>query len=327
MLSNVTLLCFFASYLCALALEATRLWVKSAVVRWAAIGFASAGFVAHMAYLLTRASAADLPPLLSSTHDWLLVLAFLAVVIYLFVSVLDRNLGFGLFLLPIVVLMVGASRFVNQSTDARLSAVRSWGMLHATMWVLGAAGVIIALVLSVMYLVQHRRLRHKTLLQDGLELPSLERLGRLNWWAIVVSVPLLTLGMATGVGLSLIESPVRNSVRLSEPSIVISLLLWMGMMGLFVWLLVAPRTPGKLVAWRTMWACGFLLVTLIILEIFSQGGIHGVRENGEDVEAVMGHDLSRSESLAALHRERQLARTIRVPQGDSSRLHRGAKDS
>ena len=54
-----------------------------------------------------RARTAELPPLLSSTHDWLLVLAFLAVVVYLFVSVLDRSLGFGLFLLPIVVLMVG----------------------------------------------------------------------------------------------------------------------------------------------------------------------------------------------------------------------------
>ena len=45
MLSNVTLLCFFASYLCALALEMMRLWGKSGVLRWFAIGFAAAGFV------------------------------------------------------------------------------------------------------------------------------------------------------------------------------------------------------------------------------------------------------------------------------------------
>ncbi|MGD9856141.1 MAG: hypothetical protein AB7U20_14450, partial [Planctomycetaceae bacterium] len=143
MLSNVTLLCFFSSYLCALALELTRLWVKSAVVRWTAIGFTAAGFTAHMAYLFSRAGAADLPPLLSSTHDWLLVLAFLAVVMYLFVGVLDRSLGFGLFLLPIVLLLVGASRFVDRSTNPQLSAVRGWGMLHASRWVRGATGVVV----------------------------------------------------------------------------------------------------------------------------------------------------------------------------------------
>jgi len=289
MLSQVTLFCFFASYLCALVLEATRLWVKSSVVRWVAIGFAAAGFVAHMAYLFTRAGAANLPPLLSSTHDWLLVLAFLAVVMYLFVSVLDRSVGFGLFLLPIVVLLVGASRFVDQTTnvlvdqtaDVRLSAVRGWGMLHASMWVLGAAGVVVGLVLSGMYLVQHRRLRRKQLLQNGLELPSLERLGRLNWWAVVISVPLLTLGLVTGVALSFVESPTGRAVSLLEPGIIISALLWMAMMALFVWLLVARRTPGKLVAWRTLWACGFLLLTLIILQVFSQGGVHGVTRTQE----------------------------------------------
>jgi ABC-type uncharacterized transport system permease subunit len=283
MLSNVTLLCFFASYLCALALEITRLRVKGGMLRWFAIGFGAAGFVAHMAYLFARARAADLPPLLSSTHDWLLVLAFLAVVVYLFVSVLDRSLGFGLFLLPIVVLMVGASRFVNRTTSVSLRAERQWEMLHASMWALGAAGVVIAFVLSLMYLVQHHRLRQKKLLQHGLELPSLERLGRFNWWAVVVSVPLLTLGMVTGVGLSLAADADAQTVRLSEPSIVVSGLLWCGMMALFVWLLVAERTPGKLVAWRTMWACGFLLLTLIVLLVFGQGGVHGVAQMGRTV--------------------------------------------
>ncbi len=276
MLSNVTLFCFFASYLCALIVEITRLWLKSSVTRWVAIGFAFAGFVAHVAYLFERARASDLPPLLSSTHDWLLVLAFLTVVIYLFVSTIDSSLGFGLFLLPIVVVLVGVSRFVNQTTGAGLSVTRGWGMLHASMWVLGAVGVVIGLVLSVMYLVQHRRLRQKSLLEDGLELPSLERLGRLNWWAIIVSVPLLSMGMVTGVGLSLASDPAAQAVRLTQPSIVISLLSWLGMMVLFAWLLVARRTPGRLVAWRTVWAFGFLLLTLIVLQVFSHGGVHGI---------------------------------------------------
>lgn len=277
MLSNVTWLCFFASYLCVAALEIARMWNKSAVVRWAALGFGGAGFVAHTAYLFERSRMADLPPLLSSAHDWLLVLAWLAVLMYLFVSLLDSEFSFGLFLLPVIVLVVGAARFVSDTTNATLNAQRSWGMLHAAMWVLGAAGVVVGLVLSVMYLIQHRRLRQKADLHDGLELPSLERLSRLNWWAIVISVPLLTIGMVTGVGLSLLaENQFDTAVPLTHPSIVVSAVVWTAMMALFIWLLVARRTPGRLVAWRTLWATSFLLVTLIVLQVFSRGGVHGV---------------------------------------------------
>ena len=157
-------------------------------------------------------------------------------------------------------------------------------MLHATMWVLGAAGVVVGFVFSVMYLIQHRRLRQKADLHDGLELPSLERLGRLNWWSIIISVPLLTIGMATGVGLSLMANDQVAPVPLTQPNILISALVWVGMMALFVWLLAARRTPGRLVAWRTLWAAGFLLVTLIVLQVVSRGGVHGiaVRSEGSD---------------------------------------------
>lgn len=276
MLSNVTWFCFFASYVCAAALEVTRLWQKSVVVRWAAIGFGAAGFVAHTAYLMERGWTAHLPPLLSSGHDWLLVLAWLAVLMSLFVSTLDRSVGFGLFFMPLAVIVTGVARFVSDATNATLNAQRGWGLLHASMWVLGAAGVVLGLVLSIMYLIQHRRLRQKADMPEGLQLMSLERLGRFNWWAIVISVPLLTIGMVTGVGLSLLAESPNETVPLIQPGILISAAVWMGMMALFVWLLVARRTPGRLVAWRTIWAAGFLLVTLIVLQLFSTGGVHGV---------------------------------------------------
>jgi ABC-type uncharacterized transport system permease subunit len=276
MLSNVTWLCFFASYVISAALEGTRMLSKNSVSRWGALLFAAAGLVAQTAYLLTRSRAIELPPLLSSGHDWLLVLAWLGVLMYLFVSLLDRSLGFGLFLLPVVVIVVGTARFVSPLQSASLNAQRNWGMLHASTWVLGAAGVVLGLVLSLMYLAQHHRLKHKQSSDGGLELPSLERLSRLNWWAIVVSVPLLTVGVLSGVGLILFDTGPRLVDRLAEPSIIISSLLWAGMMVLFVWVLAQPRSSSRLVAWRTAWACGFLLLTLLVLQVLSRGGMHGM---------------------------------------------------
>jgi ABC-type uncharacterized transport system permease subunit len=153
--------------------------------------------------------------------------------------------------------------------------------------------VIAGLVLSVMYLIQHRRLRQKSNLHAGIELPSLERLGRLNWWAVVVSVPLLTIGMVTGVGMTLIDNGELRVVSLGQPSIVISALVWLGMMALFVWLLVARRTPGRLVAWRTVWAAGFLLVTVIVLQLFSRDGLHGMARS----QAVLGDQVDHTSHI------------------------------
>ncbi len=275
MLDRVTLLCFFGSYLVALALEATRLLKRVPINQWAALLVTTAGFVAQTAYLLVRSRTADLPPLLSSTHDWLLVLAWLAILMYLFVIGIDRRLGIGLFVLPIVLVLVGAAHFVDATLDVRLNSERGWGMLHASLLVLGVAGIGLGFVLSLMYLVQHRRLKHKQPWGEGLELPSLERLSRWNWWAVVISVPLLTLGMAIGVGLSIHSQGMPQAVRLSEPSILISGLVWGVMIVLFIWLLMSHHLSGKLVAWRTAWAFGFLLVTLIVLEVFNRGGVHG----------------------------------------------------
>jgi uncharacterized membrane protein len=47
------------------------------------------------------------------------------------------------------------------------------------------------------------------------------------------------------------------------------------MAGLFVWLLKTRRTAGRQVAWLTLWACGFLLVTLVGLQVLIGGNIAG----------------------------------------------------
>lgn len=74
-------------------------------------------------YLVARSRATDLPPLLSSGHDWLLVLAWTAVVFYLFLSValwiIDRDIPMGLFILPVVLLLIGAADVAGERDKPR----------------------------------------------------------------------------------------------------------------------------------------------------------------------------------------------------------------
>jgi hypothetical protein len=274
-LANTSLTCFLASYALATALEATRLVRPMPVNRWAAWLAAAAGFVAQTVYLISRSRAVDLPPLLASTHDWLLVAAWLTVPVYLLISLLHKDVPVGLFILPATLLFVVASNFVSHEANPDLDSLHAWKMAHASFLVLGIAGVVIAAGFSVMYLVQYSRLRHRTGEYEGLKLFSLEWIARLNWWCVVVSVPLLSLGMATGALLTWLSQKTSQPISLWNWSFLVSGLSWLVLVALFGWLLASRRPTGRIVAWRTLLAGGFLLATFVTLGIVS-GGMHGM---------------------------------------------------
>ena len=266
---NVNLSCFLLSYLVAFGLDVARLRSKLAWSRWVAILFGGAGLLAHTLYLLLRSSQSQLPPLLSSAHDWLLVLAWLAVLTHLFVSLLDATIASGLVVWPIVLALVGASYLVTSSQSQVLDFHRGWKMLHAAMLVLGTATILLGLVLSLLYLWQHRRLKGGQMRNSGLTLPSLERLERFNRWSILVSVPFLTFGVATGVLLSFLND---DDARLAwaDPLVLGGSVMWLLMCGLFAWLLTGQRTPGRQVAWLTAWSGGFLLFMMVGLQVLTE---------------------------------------------------------
>ena len=266
-MDNVTIYCFLASYAVAFALELTRLFRQSAIRPIVVLAFTAGGFLAHTFLLLNHSEDADLPPLLSSSRDWLLVLAWLVTGFYLFITVCDRKLSIGIFMLPLVLVLVASSYFVSEATNTSLTVQRGWSMLHAASLALGSGGVLVGIVLSLMYLIQHRRLRRGEVASIGLSLPNLERLARLNWWAVVIAVPLLTTGMVTGLVLLLLGT--GNGLSLADPAVALNGLSWLGLTGGFAWMLLTPRATGKQVAWRTLLTCGFLLLTLVGLSVLT----------------------------------------------------------
>lgn len=268
-MGRVHVFCFLACYLIVFAIELSRLLGRSRVSRVLMLAFAAAGLVAHTAYLVARSQKLNLPPLLGSSQDWFLVLAWLSVVSYFFLAALDADLAVGVFLMPLVLICIGAAYFISDNPNTRLDALRGWKMLHASLLVLGMLGVIVGFVLAMMYLVQQHRLKHRHTLQTGFRIPSLEKLARLNRWSVIISVPLLTLGMGTGVGLGLYAQRAADPLQFADPVIIGSGLVWLGMVGLFVWLVTTRRPPGKQVASLTLWAGGFLLLTLIGLQVLT----------------------------------------------------------
>lgn len=287
-MEKVTVFCFLASYVVALAIELARWLLRLDVLRWGVVGMTGAGLVAQTAYLVVRSSQTDLPPLLGSTHDWLLVSAWLTVVLFLGIQVFNSRLSLGIFFLPVVCLLVILSQFVSTTSMPLVNRssipIYWWGMLHATFLVLGMLGVVLALLVSVMYLMQHSRLKHKRSEPGGLHLLSLERLGRLNWWLVIISVPLLTLGILSGLWLSFLAN---KGAQLVSVAFIADAVIWGAMALLFGWLLVSKHATGRLVAFRTLLACVFLLTTLLAIQLLDADSIHSAVHDTRSLDLAL----------------------------------------
>tara|TARA_R110002111_G_scaffold18931_2_gene46262 strand:+ start:98112 stop:98987 length:876 start_codon:yes stop_codon:yes gene_type:complete len=260
-----------ASYLVALGLELARfLRNKDRFIRPLIFLFSLAGLVAQTAYLFNRARHTQLPPLLSSSHDWLIVFSWLLVAIFLFINLIDEELSIGLFLFPLVLALVVSSYFVDTVPNSLVQpAIRSWALLHASLLVLGGVGIALCFVISLMYLIQHRRLKQKQNFTEGFNLPSLAKLARLNRWALMISAPLLTVGMAIGIGMGVYVRKGAQSLSFLDPVIIVYEIVWAAMMVSVIFILRKQQPNQKHIAQLTIWTGGLLLLTVIGIQILT----------------------------------------------------------
>ena len=100
-MDRVTIVCFLASYGVALALELWHQFRPRPVLRLLGLGFGAAGLLAQTIYLARRQ-----PPLVEP-FGWMLFLAWILAIFYLSGAVHHRRLAWGVFVLPLVLVLVG----------------------------------------------------------------------------------------------------------------------------------------------------------------------------------------------------------------------------
>jgi hypothetical protein len=267
-LAQVQIYCFLFSYLTALAAELAQLLRKPApAVRLLIVGFTTAGFIAHTSFLINRANSAGLPPLLASQQDWLLVLAWLGSLLYLLLLLLQQRLAVGVFMLPVILLLVVFAEFASSQSAGSLReiALRRWGMFHAASLVLGVAAVAGAALSGLMYLLHHHRLRARSSWLSRLTLPSLEQLTVLNRALVVFSVPCLTIGLLTGFLLIALSRDLRQQSHSPwyDPAVITTILVWLSMIVVLVRVLRMGRQTGRSVAQLSFLAGAFLLLAIL----------------------------------------------------------------
>jgi ABC-type transport system involved in cytochrome c biogenesis permease subunit len=275
-ISGISLVCFGASYGVAWALELLRLVFRSGIRRLLTLGFVLAGWLAHTLYLGYRAVEFSATPL-SSPFDWCLVVAWLLVAAYLYLSFYYPRASLGLYMLPLALALVVAAAFADSTPFAPPAALRAWGAVHGIALLVGTLAVMVGFVAGLMYLVQSYRLKHKRPPTPTFRLPSLEWLEKVNSRVIMLSALLIGIGFLAGIILNLVGRGKGQAVPWTDPVIWSSALM-------FGWLLVAvlfnvfyrPARRGRKVAYLTLVSFGFLVLSLsMFLLVDSQHGGNG----------------------------------------------------
>ena len=263
--SGINTLCFSASYGIALALEFSGLWARFLLWRIALLVSGVAGLVAHTWYLGHRVAEMPKAPL-ASQQDWYVLAAWALAVVYLMLRLYYPRSSMGLFILPVVLAMIGISKFSSTTPLATFQAPRVWGQVHGILLMLGTVAVLIGFLAGVMYLIQSYRLKHKLPPRSRLQLPSLEWLERVNSRSLGIATLFVGGGFFTGVLSRLAHQGEQNFVPWSDP-VVISLA------AMFIWLVVAEAfrlvypaaRVGQKVAYLTIAAFLFLALVLAVV--------------------------------------------------------------
>lgn len=263
---RITLLCFGASYAVAFLLELIHLFRPWWLLRWASIVLGMAGLVAHSVFMLVQ------NPPLATQYGTLLFLAWVLAVFSLIGSLHHARVAWAVFVLPLVLSLVGlASVYTRPDADTsgfwlfsllNVQGERFWGSVHGILLLLAAVGCCVGFVASVMYLVQLRRLKAKTLPSQGIRLLSLERLEEMNRRALQLAFPLLTAGMLIGLGLLVLgrEHPVQSWL---DPRVLSAAVLWL-VFALLLYARFGAKARGRQVALLTIVAFVCLLFTLAV---------------------------------------------------------------
>jgi ABC-type uncharacterized transport system permease subunit len=276
MLSGISTICFAACYAIALGLEVLGLKSGATWRRAALIGTTSAGVVAHTLYLVYRGAQSGALPA-STAAEWLQLAAWVLAIIYLAALFYLPRTPTGLVLLPIVLALAIGSNWASTEPLAPAKSFYVWATFHGIVLLLGMVAVCIGFMAGLMYLVQSYALKHVHSSANGLRLPSLEWLERVNSRTLGLSAVLIALGFLSGVAMSVAVHRGESAYVLWTDPVVLSLaamLLWLIVAEVFRLVYPAARR-GRKVAYLTLASFVFLIIALASLILLDN--VHGDR--------------------------------------------------
>jgi ABC-type transport system involved in cytochrome c biogenesis permease subunit len=293
--------CFAASYAVALACEASRPLFRSSVRGLAMLGFAAAGLVAHTLFLIWRAASESSVPL-SSPFDWYLLAAWLLAAGHLWLALANPRTPVGLFVLPVVLMLVGAAHLSSRAPFPQSPATQVWGVIHGMFNLAASVAVMLGAVAGCMWLIQASRLARKQAPLQGFRMPSLERLASVTARTPGVAAWTAAAGFVSGIVLNAVnrQRGLLETVPWNDPVV-------LRMAAVVIWLVVADglvhavrRRPdgSRAAAWLSLASLAVLSGSMLwgVFGSTRHGvppqGLPTVRDVGDSVRPGSGGEAS-----------------------------------
>jgi ABC-type uncharacterized transport system permease subunit len=254
-----------AIYLIACLVAGSGLVLRSRRMARAAVWLLAAGALLHGISFPLLHTGGQAPPLTSlaaasSFMAWVGTLCFLGLLARM------RIAGLVVLVAPAAFLGVFlAALRLPAAAPASFAGSGSWPHAHVLLASAGLALLGLAGLSSLVYLIEHRRLKSKANVQRPVPLPSLEALDRVNAAALAAGFTLLTLGVVTGM---LWVQTARGRLFVGSPHEAWSLLAW-AVYAVLAAVRFGGRQGARQAAAGAVFAFGFLFFAVIGVELLT----------------------------------------------------------
>ena len=167
-----------------------------------------------------------------------------------------RNLAIGVVLLPIGCLLGLLPPFAPGTHELAPPLLRSgWITLHILLLLAAYAALIIAMLSSILYLMQEKRLKARSRMGFLSRLPPLETADQIGLRALLIGLPCMTGGLLIGSALAASE---YGSVYFRDPKVLLSFAMWLVVFGM-----IAISRSASLRGNRSVLSIWFVFVVML----------------------------------------------------------------
>ena len=164
-LRQISVTCFFTSYLVVLVLEGLRMLGRIPGRALAVLTMTAIGLFTHLVYLILRATdvqAGTDVGRLATWADWSLMISLGVAIAFFLFYVRRPDTIVSFFFMPAVLALIGLAVAVRDlPAFDRSEATQVWQNVHAISMMIGSAAVLFGFLAGAMFLVQSWRLKRK----------------------------------------------------------------------------------------------------------------------------------------------------------------------
>jgi ABC-type uncharacterized transport system permease subunit len=201
------------------------------------------------------------------THETLSLLGLILALAFLALARVYRTVAFGIFLLPVAVLLAIIPAFhPGRETILYPELHTGWLLLHIALLLAAYAALFLSLIASLLYLIQERRLKQKRPQAKRALLPPLETLDQIGLNALRFGLPCMTAGLLIG---SVIALQTIGASFFADPKVLLSFAMWVAYI-----LMIFVRSHSGLRGRRAVYLSSF--VFLVVLAVWSANALSTV---------------------------------------------------